>query len=51
VARRKTAEAIALQVRIVLSAGTSVRNKDFAVRLGIDPRRSANGAPAFLRRA
>jgi transposase len=35
--RRKTAQGIALRARIVLAASMGVRNKDVAVRLGIDP--------------
>jgi transposase len=36
-ARRKTAQAIALRARIVLAASAGYRNKDIAVRLRVDP--------------
>lgn len=37
VSRRRTAQALALRVRIVVGCTSGVRNKDVAAQLGIDP--------------
>jgi hypothetical protein len=47
--RRTTAQAMALRARIVLACGAGEPNQVVAARLGITPRRWANGAGASSR--